>query len=211
MNSYSFCDQGMPWSKARLLSYVINAGSKYSRIDQMQRAVEEHFVHFDHILQTDEAQLRSIHGIGPVKARQIMALLEWHKAMNTPEQLPEVIRKSGDATHYFQGLKNLSHEEFHILLLNRAHIPLMCKRVSQGGITGTVTDIRLILREALTQRSTAMIVAHNHPSGALVPSENDKRMTEKLAKASELLDIKLLDHLIVTRSGYFSFPDQGLL
>jgi DNA repair protein RadC len=88
---------------------------------------------------------------------------------------------------------------------------LSCQSLFRGGITGTVTDVRIVLKCAIEFGATAMIVAHNHPSGALKPSENDKRMTKKLNEACLTLDLNLLDHLIVARSGYFSFSDQGLL
>lgn len=207
----SFTDGGQPWSPAKLMSYVLNGGSKYQSVDTLAQHLESHFFDFTNIMDWDEHSLQSIKGIGPVKARQILAMLELHRAWNAPEEPPKIIRRSQDAFSFFEPLKYKGHEEFHVLYLNRAHKPLLCQNHFTGGLTGTVTDVRLILKRALQLSATSIIVAHNHPSGALQPSENDKRMTKKLAQAAETMDIKLLDHLIVVRSGYFSFSDQGLI
>jgi DNA repair protein RadC len=162
-------------------------------------------------MQMDEHSLMNIRGIGPVKAKQIMAVVALYKEWNRPEQLPQSVKRSADAIPHFNALQSLSHEEFHVLYLNRAHTPLNCQCLFKGGITGTVTDVRVVMKKAIIWGATAMIVAHNHPSGALYPSENDKRTTKKLVSAAKTLDLTVLDHLIVTRSGYFSFSDQGLM
>lgn len=159
----------------------------------------------------DEDALREIKGIGLKKAKQIMAVLVLHQAWSTSKPLKGVIRKSADAYQHFKGLKFTAHEEFHVLYLNRAHAPLARQQMFKGGLTGTVTDVRLILKRTLHWNATEIIVAHNHLSGSLQPSENDKWTTRKLNAAVDTLDIKLLDHLIVAGSGYFSFSDQGLL
>jgi len=193
------------------MSFVLNGASRYQGVEELAKELHQHFVTMDHLVQADEVALRNIKGIGPVKAKQILAMLELHKMWNTPKTMPSAIKKSSDAMPYFQTLRYLSHEEFHVLYLNRAHIPISCLDLFRGGITGTVTDVRIVLKRAIEFGATAMIVAHNHPSGALKPSENDKRMTRKLVDAAQTLDLHLLDHLIVTRSGYFSFSDQGMM
>jgi DNA repair protein RadC len=207
----NFTDQHGPWSQEKLMSFVLNGASRYQRVEELAKELHQHFVTMDHLVQADEVALRSIKGIGPVKAKQILAMLELHKMWNTPKTMPSAIKKSSDAMPYFETLRYLSHEEFHVLYLNRAHIPISCLDLFRGGITGTVTDVRIVLKRAIEFGATAMIVAHNHPSGALKPSENDKRMTRKLVDAAQTLDLHLLDHLIVTRSGYFSFSDQGMM
>ncbi len=104
------------------------------------------------------------------------------------------------------------HESFKIMLLNNSNIVKGIYEISSGGITGTVVDIRIIFAVVLKSLSTAIILAHNHPSGNLKPSDADKRLTSKIKQASELLDIKLLDHLIITPSQeYFSFADDGII
>jgi DNA repair protein RadC len=207
----NFKDQQGPWSQEKLMSFVLNGTSRYQSVDELARRLNAHFISMEQLVQADEAALKSIKGIGPVKAKQILAMLELHKLWNTPQSMPSAIKKSTDAVPYFDNLRYLSHEEFHVLYLNRAHIPISCLDLFRGGITGTVTDVRIVLKRAIELGATAMIVAHNHPSGALKPSENDKRMTRKLVDAAQTLDLNLLDHLIVTRSGYFSFSDQGMM
>jgi len=211
MQKQSFYETTQQWSMAKLMSYILNAGARYQSVEELEQALNEYFLDFNRILQMDEDALREIKGIGPKKAKQIMAVLALHQAWSTPKPMEHPIRKSQDAYAHFKHLEFPAHEEFHVLYLNRAHAPLACHQLFKGGLTGTVTDVRLILKRALHWNATAIIVAHNHPSGALVPSENDKRMTRKLSAAADTLDIKLLDHLIVARSGYFSFSDQGLL
>ena len=211
MKDALFFDDQVPWSQEKLISFVLNGSSKYQKVDVLADQIAKHFIELDQIVMADIVTLTRIKGIGPMKAKQILAMLELHKAWSSPSKLPLVVKKSQDALTYFEALRFLPHEEFHILYLNRAHIPLSYQSLFKGGITGTVTDVRIVLKCAITFGATSMIVAHNHPSGALKPSENDKRMTKKLKEACLTLDLNLLDHLIVARSGYFSFSDQGLL
>ena len=211
MKDALFFDDQVPWSQEKLISFVLNGSSKYQKVDVLADQIAKHFIELDQIVMADIVTLTRIKGIGPMKAKQILAMLELHKAWSSPSKLPLVVKKSQDALTYFDALRFLPHEEFHVLYLNRAHIPLSCQSLFKGGITGTVTDVRIVLKCAIAFGATSMIVAHNHPFGALKPSENDKRMTKKLNEACLALDLNLLDHLIVARSGYFSFSDQGLL
>ena len=105
----------------------------------------------------------------------------------------------------------LQHEEFWIIYLNNSNNVIQKNQLSKGGITGTLVDVRLVLKNALEVGATGLILAHNHPSGTLKPSEADKQITKKLKIASESLDIKVLDHLIITENAYFSFADEALL
>jgi DNA repair protein RadC len=105
----------------------------------------------------------------------------------------------------------LPHEEFWIVYLNNSNKVLDQLQLSKGGITGTLVDVRITLKKALELGATAIILTHNHPSGNLYPSEADKQLTKKLKTASESLDIKVLDHIIVTEKSYFSFADEGIL
>lgn len=106
---------------------------------------------------------------------------------------------------------DLNYEEFWLIYLNRQNKVLLTYKVSQGGITGTVLDVRLVLKKALEQNATSMIACHNHPSGNLEPSDADKRITRQLRESSAIMEIPVIDHIIVTQSGYFSFADEGLL
>lgn len=109
-------------------------------------------------------------------------------------------------------LDTIEHcEEFKILLMNRSNAVLGIMPVSKGGISGTVTDVRIILQAALKSNASGLIICHNHPSGSLNPSESDNKITQKIKSAGELMDIQLLDHLIITAEDYYSFADNGLL
>ncbi len=102
-------------------------------------------------------------------------------------------------------------EEFKILLMNRANAVLGLMAISKGGISGTVTDVRIILQAALKSNASGLIVCHNHPSGNLNPSESDTKITKKIKEAGNIMDIQLLDHLIISNEDYYSFADQGML
>ncbi len=104
----------------------------------------------------------------------------------------------------------LPHEEFWILYLNNSNKVLAKKQQSKGGITGTMVDVRLVFKFALEIGATAIILCHNHPSGLLSPSDADKQITKKIKQAGETLDVKVLDHLIITETAYFSFVDEGI-
>lgn len=126
-----------------------------------------------------------------------------------------VISNSSDAYHIFNNYWNLDKidfiEEFKILLLNRANKVLALFEISSGGITGTVADTRVMFAAALRINAVAIIMAHNHPSGNLRPSQADEELTRKVNESGNFLDIKLLDHLIIADEDYFSFADNGLL
>jgi len=108
-------------------------------------------------------------------------------------------------------MEDLTHEAFKVIYLNQRNSVLSVKTLSEGGIAGTVVDPRLIYKEALNQTAVAIILAHNHPSGNLKPSKQDIAITEKMKSAGLMLDIKVLDHLIISEHGYYSFADEGML
>ena len=108
-------------------------------------------------------------------------------------------------------LSDLPHEEFWILFLNRSNKVISRMKLSQGGISGTVTDVRIVMKKAIENLASGIIVCHNHPSGNLNPSESDSRITNKIKEAGLLLDIQLLDHLIIIDKEYYSFADNGLI
>ncbi|HET8810208.1 MAG TPA: JAB domain-containing protein, partial [Flavobacteriaceae bacterium] len=106
---------------------------------------------------------------------------------------------------------DLDHEEFWILYLNNSNKIIHKTQLSKGGITGTIVDVRIVLKNALECNATGLVLAHNHPSGTLAPSEPDKKLTQKLKAAAQSLDIQVIDHLIVTQKAYFSFADEHIL
>ena len=108
-------------------------------------------------------------------------------------------------------LGHLPHEEFWVLFLNNSNKILAKTQLSKGGMTSTIVDVRIVMKQALEHSATAIVLVHNHPSGALTPSKSDNRLTEKFKFAAESLDIKVLDHIIVTEKAYFSFADERLI
>ena len=152
-------------------------------------------------------------GIGEAKAITIMAALEIGRRRRD-EELPRRPSISGSADVYnlLRGqMIDLPHEEFWVLLLNRANRVIDTIKVSQGGTSATVVDVKLVMRSALQQLASAVILCHNHPSNNLKPSQADDRVTEKIRSAAALFDISVLDHIIVGEDGYFSYLDEGRL
>src|SRR5690606_33295693 len=149
--------------------------------------------------------LMQFKGIGEAKAISIMASLEMGRRRRG-EQSPK-ITAIGSSKSVYELLQpkmgELPHEEFWIVYLNNSNKVLFAGQQSKGGITGTLVDVRLVLKQALELGAVALILAHNHPSGTLKPSEADKQITKKLKTAAEALDIKVLDHLIITQKEYF--------
>jgi DNA repair protein RadC len=159
-------------------------------------------------------ELMKVKGIGEAKAISIVAALELGKrrqALATREK--PAITASGDVAKYLQILlKDHQHEVFVVLFLNRANKIINDMRIiSEGGITGTVADPRIILKKALEENAVSIILCHNHPSGSLKPSRADEELTNKIKEASKYFDIKVLDHIIVSEDGYYSFADEGIL
>lgn len=152
-------------------------------------------------------------GIGEAKAINIMAAMELgrrRKETETPEK--SRITGSSDVADYFTPLlADLDHEEFWILFLNRNNRINDKFMASKGGITGTVIDVRTIMKTAVEKLATSMVLCHNHPSGNLIPSDADHQITQKLKEAGKLLDIQVLDHIIITQKSYYSFADNGIL
>ena len=152
-------------------------------------------------------------GIGKAKAISIAAAMELGRRRRAAEALErKKITSSHSVFEYLQPiLGELPHEEFWILYLNNSNKIIKSAQLSKGGITGTVVDVRLTFKEALQLGAVGIILAHNHPSGTLKPSQADIQLTKKLKTAGESLDIKVLDHLIITEKAYFSFADENLI
>lgn len=152
-------------------------------------------------------------GVGIAKAASIVAAIELGNRRSLAEAcIVRSVQSSRDAYGYIAPyLKDLNHEEFWCMFLNRANHIQGCERLSSGGMAGTVIDVRILFRKALDVKAHGMIIAHNHPSGTLEPSNYDVSVTHKISKAGNLLEINLLDHLIIGGTGFFSFADEGLL
>lgn len=201
-------------SDAELLGILISSGTKEkSAVDLGRELLSGVNNNLTALGKLTIADLTKIHGIGNARAVTIAAALELGRRRKLTE-IPEVIqiKCSKDVADIFQPiLSDLLHEEFWILFLNRSNRVISRMKLSQGGISGTVTDVRLAMKKAIECLASGIIVCHNHPSGNLNPSESDSKITRKLKEAGSLLDIQLLDHLIISDKDYYSFADNGLI
>lgn len=199
---------------AELIAILIGSGSRNeSAVDLSKRILHSVDNSLNKLGKLSVQELMKFKGIGEAKAITIVAAAELgrrRKFEEQPEQLQ--ITSSKSAYEIFQPIiGELPHEEFWIAYLNNSNKVISTFQLSKGGITGTLVDVRLAFKQALSLGATAVILAHNHPSGTLKPSVADKQITQKLKTAGESLDIKVLDHLIVTEKTYFSFADEGVL
>jgi DNA repair protein RadC len=201
-------------SDAELIAILISSGTKdKSAVDlgrELLGIVNNNLNSLGKLTITD---LKKLNGIGPARAVTIAAALELGRRRKLAEvpYIPQ-IRSSKDVADIFQPLlSDLAHEEFWILFLNRSNKVINRMKLSQGGISGTVTDVRMVMKRAIEYLASGIIVCHNHPSGNLNPSESDSRITQKIKEAGNIMDIQLLDHLIISEKDYYSFADNGLL
>ncbi|MFH6768066.1 DNA repair protein RadC [Gaetbulibacter aquiaggeris] len=201
-------------SDAELVAILIGSGNREeSAVDLSKRILAGVENNLSDLGKLSIKQLMHFKGIGEAKAITIMAALELGRRRRSEDALEKKkIISSASAFELMQPIiGDLHHEEFWIIYLNNSNKVIQKNQLSKGGITGTLVDVRLVLKNALEVGATGIILAHNHPSGNLQPSEADKQLTHKLKLASESLDIKVLDHVIVTEKAYFSFADENLL
>lgn len=201
-------------SDAELLAILISSGTrKKSAVDLGRELLGIVNNNLNSLGKLTVPDLLKIQGIGPARAVTIAAALELGRRRNLA-MMPDTnhIKSSKEVADIFLPLlSDLSHEEFWVLLLNRSNRVIEKMRMSQGGISGTVTDVRIIMKKAVEHLASGIIVCHNHPSGNINPSESDAKITQKIKEAGTLLDIQLLDHLIISGRDYYSFADNGLL
>jgi DNA repair protein RadC len=201
-------------SDAELLAILISSGTKdKSAVDLGRELLGIANNNLNVLGKLTISDLKKLHGIGTARAVTIAAALELgrrRKLSETPDF--HQIRCSKDVADIFQPiLADLAYEEFWILFLNRSNKVINRMKLSQGGISGTVTDVRIVMKTAIEYLASGIIVCHNHPSGNLNPSESDSKITQKIKEAGNLMDIQLLDHLIISDKDYYSFADNGLL
>ena len=160
-----------------------------------------------------EARLRMVGGLGLKRARLLLAAAEFGRRVAVARAAEaDFVATSDDVVRLFRPqLERLAHEECWVVYLTASNRIIERQRVSQGGVTGTVVDHRLIVKRALELLATQLILIHNHPSGTPEASGQDKTLTERVARAAELFDIRLLDHIIIAREGDFSFLREGLI
>ena len=201
-------------SNSELIAILINNGSKTQTAVELAQAIlklgKDNLNELGKLTLTDFQQIK---GIGKVKAITIVAALELGRRRQAAVILEKPkIRSSGDIAQYLQtSLQDYTHEVFAVVFLNQANKVKHFEIISHGGITATVADPRVILKMAISNQATAIILCHNHPSGNLQPSQADEALTKKIKEAAVYMDIKLVDHIIVSEEGYYSFADEGLI
>ncbi|GLU43824.1 RadC family protein [Allomuricauda sp. NBRC 101325] len=201
-------------SDAELIAILIGSGSRdESAVELSKRILASVDHNLNEVGKLSVNQLMRFKGIGEAKAVTIAAALEiGRRRRGEDTKKITKISSSHDAFELLYPLiGELQHEEFWIVYLNNSNKVIHKSQLSKGGITGTLVDVRLVLKQALELGAVGIILAHNHPSGTLMPSSADKQITRKLKIASYALDIKVLDHLIVAQNEYLSFADQGIL
>ena len=201
-------------SNAELLAIIIGSGTRTDTAVELSKKVLNMVSNNLHELgKMDLASLKKIPGIGPARAMAIISCIELGRRRNTSGRPTEKkISGSKDVFELFHPLLgDLNHEEFWILLLSRSNRVLDRVRISQGGISGTIIDTRIILKNAVDRLSSSIILCHNHPSGNPEPSKSDKELTRDLVFMGIILQIRIFDHIIIGENSYFSFAGEGLI
>jgi DNA repair protein RadC len=201
-------------SDSELLAILINQGNKdKTAVDLAKDVLKLSKNNLSQLGKLNVRELMKIKGIGLAKAITIVAALELgRRRQSSPLLEKQVISSSKDIAHYLQSyLRDHRFEVFGVIFLNRANKVKHIEIISEGGITGTVADPRIILKKALDEDAVSLILFHNHPSGSLRPSRADEDLTVKIKEAAKYFDIRVLDHIIVSETGYFSFADEGLI
>ncbi|TVZ56962.1 DNA repair protein RadC [Lutibacter sp. Hel_I_33_5] len=201
-------------SDTELIAILIGSGNREeSAVDLAKRILQSVNNNLNKLAKLTKNELTTFKGIGEVKAIAIITALELGKR----HQFEEVIKltKINSSNDVFNLMKpligDLEHEEFWVLYLNNANKIIEKHQISKGGLTATIVDVRLLYKKGLALAAVGIIICHNHPSGKLKPSNSDIDLTKKIKLAGETLDIKLLDHLIITEKAYFSFADNATL
>lgn len=201
-------------SNSELLAILIHNGTaQKSAVDLAKEILKLGNDSLNDLGRLSIKELTKVKGIGEAKAITIAAALELGRRRQMGA-LPEkdVIAKSKDIAAFLkERLKDYHREVFAVIYLNRAHKIISFEIISEGGITGTIADPRVILKKALEKNAVSIVLSHNHPSGSLLPSRADEMLTNKIKQAASFLDITVADHVIVSDMGYYSFADEGLL
>ena len=201
-------------SDAELLAILIGSGNpSESAVELSRRILVSANNNLNELGKKQVADLIKFNGIGEAKAVNIMAALELGRRRKDQAVSGKTsITQSQNAADYFRPLlEDLNHEEFWILLLNRSNTVIDKIMISQGGLSGTVIDVRIILKTAIEKLASGMILCHNHPSGNVEASDADKKITQKIKDAAVLMEICVLDHVIIAHDQYLSFADEGML
>ena len=199
---------------AELIAIIIGSGSRTeTAVELSQKILKENNNCLTELSRMSIDELIRFNGIGEAKAISIVAALELGRRRRQSEGLKkEKITCSRDVVEIFQPiLGDIVKEEFWILLLNRANKIIGKKRISEGGVAGTVADSKIIFKEAVDKLASSIVLCHNHPSGNVKPSEADIKLTKRLKEAGQIFEIPVLDHIIITHNSFYSFADEGLM
>jgi DNA repair protein RadC len=201
-------------SDAELIAILIGSGSRNeSAVSLSQRILASVDYNLNALGKLSVNQLNNFKGIGDAKAITIQAAMELgrRRRLEAAVELQKITSSKAIFDIMQPIIGELTYEEFWIVYLNNSNKIISKSQLSKGGITGTVVDVRLVFKTALELGAVGIILAHNHPSGTIQPSESDKQITQKLKSGGEQLDIRILDHIIVTETQYYSFSDAGIL
>ncbi|MEJ7827389.1 MAG: DNA repair protein RadC [Segetibacter sp.] len=201
-------------SDSELLAILISTGNKNkSAVELAKEVLQLGENNLNELGKLSVIDLMTIKGIGEAKAITLAAALELGRRRQASSSLIKAnIKSSNDIAEYLKAtLKDYAYEIFAVVFLNHANKIKHFEIISKGGITGTVADPRIILKKALDHNATAIVLCHNHPSGNLKPSKADEELTQKIKEAAKYFDIRIIDHIIVSEEGYYSFADEGML
>ena len=199
-------------SDAELIAILIGSGSRNESAVDLSKRILASADNLNVLGKMSISQLMNFKGIGEAKAITIISALELGRRRRA-EDVVELV-KITSSKRVFEIMQpiigELPHEEFWVLFLNNSNKVISKSQLSKGGMTGTIVDVRLVFKLALESGATALILCHNHPSGNLQPSDADRKITKKIKLAGDSLDVKVLDHLIITETKYYSFVDEGI-
>jgi DNA repair protein RadC len=200
-------------SDAELIAILIGSGSRNESAVDLSKRILASVDNLNSLGKMSISQLIDFKGIGEAKAITIIAALELGRRRRAEDSVE--LTKITSSKLVFEIMQpvigELPHEEFWVLFLNNSNKVILKSQLSKGGISGTIVDVRLVFKLALESGATGLILCHNHPSGTLIPSDADKHITKKLKMAGDSLDVKVLDHVIITETKYYSFVDEGIL
>ena len=199
-------------SDAELIAILIGSGSRNESAVDLSKRILASADNLNVLGKMSISQLMNFKGIGEAKAITIISALELGRRRRAEDAVELVkITSSKKVFEIMQPIiGELPHEEFWVLFLNNSNKVISKSQLSKGGISGTIVDVRLVFKLALENGATALILCHNHPSGNLQPSDADRKITKKIKLAGDSLDVKVLDHLIITETKYYSFVDEGI-
>lgn len=201
-------------SDAELIAILIGSGSRNeTAVELSKRILASISNNLNELGKLNISDLQNFKGIGEAKAISIVAAMELGKRRKISEIIEKKkITSSNDVFEIFSSLLgDLPYEEFWVVFLNRSNSVIDKQKISQGGVSGTIIDVRLIMKHAIEKLASGIILCHNHPSGNLNPSKSDIDITKKLSDAGKIMEISVLDHVIVTDAHYYSFAEEGIM